>query len=108
MLSATEYLVAVPDRGQVFSVLRTPTDSAEIATLWTLSDLKGPVSARGLPDGHILITEAGGNRVLEVNRDQETVWEYTQGLANPRDAIRLLGTTTIAIAKTMSILTSLS
>src|SRR6202035_5861925 len=37
-----------------------------------------PVQCTYLPSGHILITDQGNERVIEVNRDHEIVWQYGQ------------------------------
>jgi len=39
-------------------------------------------SQQPLPNGNILVTEATGGRVFEVNRNQEIVWEYVNKLAH--------------------------
>ena len=33
------------------------------------------------PNGNILITESIGGRILEVTRDKQVVWEYTNKIA---------------------------
>jgi hypothetical protein len=43
--------------------------------LWTYPDSAGPWSANPLPNGNVLITDRNG--VHEVNREKETVWNWT-------------------------------
>ncbi len=59
--------------------------------------LEGPTDTDLLANGHLLITDAFSNRVLEVDRYDRVVWEYSHRLSRPRDAERLEdGTTLIA------------
>jgi hypothetical protein len=56
---------------------------------WAWSDgrLQWPRDADRLPDGHTLVTDSNGNRVLEVDEDGEVVW--TLDVAFPYEAERL-------------------
>jgi hypothetical protein len=38
--------------------------------------LSTPVQCTALPDGHILITDQGNNRIIEVDRSKKIVWQY--------------------------------
>ena len=54
--------------------------------------LNVPVQATVLPNGHVLITDQSNERVIEVNREKEIVWQYGGGppavgfLNNPNSA----------------------
>ena len=54
---------------------------------WTDERLQWPRDADRLPNGHTLITDSNGDRVLEVDRDGEVVWTATVGF--PYEAERL-------------------
>lgn len=54
---------------------------------WSDSDLQWPRDADRLPNGHTLITDSNGNRIVEVNMRGEVVWEMGIGL--PYEAERL-------------------
>lgn len=49
----------------------------------------GPTDADLLPNGNFLVSDAAGNRVVELSRDGAEVWSYGTGLAQPMDALRL-------------------
>lgn len=51
------------------------------------NQLNSPNSAELLPSGNILIADEGNNRVIEVNRNQQIVWQY----GNPSDTSILNG-----------------
>jgi hypothetical protein len=61
--------------------------------------LKGDVpfvhTARRLPNGNTLMSATGGDRVVEVNRDGDTVWTMATGLAYPNEAYRLANCNTL-------------
>jgi len=61
------------------------------------NQLNTPVQATWLPNGHVLITDQGNNRVIEVRRsDRAIVWEYDR-LSSPSSAVLLKnGNTLIA------------
>ncbi len=40
------------------------------------NELDTPVQSTWLPNGHVLITDQGNQRVIEVNRCKEIVWQY--------------------------------
>jgi hypothetical protein len=40
------------------------------------NQLNTPVAATVLPNGHFLITDQANERVIEVNREKEIVWQY--------------------------------
>ena len=52
-------------------------------------------TARRLANGNTLMSASNGNRVVEVNRDGDTVWTMTSGLAYPNDAYRLANGNTL-------------
>jgi hypothetical protein len=54
---------------------------------WSDTDLQWPRDADRLPDGHTLVTDSNGNRVLEVDREGEVVWAVE--IAFPYEAERL-------------------
>ena len=51
--------------------------------------LNTPNSAELLSNGHILIADEGGNRVIEVTKAKSIVWSYSAGLNAPAFASRL-------------------
>ena len=50
---------------------------------------------RVLPSGNTLMTSSAGNKVLEVNRDGDSVWAMSTALAYPNDAYRLANGNTL-------------
>lgn len=54
---------------------------------WTDESLQWPRDADRLPNGHTLVVDSNGDRVLEVDRSGEVVWNLSVGL--PYDAERL-------------------
>jgi outer membrane protein assembly factor BamB len=42
----------------------------------SFDQLNVPVAATFLPDGHVLITDQSNERVIEVNREKQIVWQY--------------------------------
>jgi hypothetical protein len=53
------------------------------------NQLNNPNSAELLPNGHILIADENNNRVIEVTRDHQIFWQYSQGLSLAAFASRL-------------------
>jgi hypothetical protein len=53
------------------------------------NQLNNPNSAELLPNGDILIADENNNRVIEVTRDHQVVWQYSQGLSFAAFASRL-------------------
>lgn len=53
------------------------------------SEFEGPVDTDTLSNGNLLICDAQGQRVVEMNPDGDTVWEFSNGLRQPMDALRL-------------------
>lgn len=54
---------------------------------WSAPGVSWPRDADRLPNGHTLITDSHGDRVLEINREGEIVWETS--VRNPYEAERL-------------------
>jgi hypothetical protein len=54
---------------------------------WTDDRLRWPRDADRLPDGHTLVTDSQGNRVLELDRTGEIVWQVN--ISTPYEAERL-------------------
>ena len=52
---------------------------------WDL--LNTPVQSTWLPDNHVLITDQGNNRIIEVNLRKEIVWEYPGANTNATDQL---------------------
>jgi hypothetical protein len=79
-------LVADSENGRVVEYQR---EDGTWNRSWTWSDarLGWPRDADRLPDGHTLITDSHGDRVLEVDRSGEVVWSATIGF--PYEAERL-------------------
>lgn len=59
--------------------------------------LNSPTDADFLPNGNILICDAGNNRLIEVNQLGQIVWQFNKGLKNLRDADRLLDNKTLTV-----------
>ncbi len=60
--------------------------------LWTFNDpqwISTPHSVQCLANGNFLYTDAYLNAVVEVNRQQQVVWQYSRGLFSPMFATRL-------------------
>jgi len=49
--------------------------------------LNTPVQCTWLPSTHVLITDQGNGRVIEVNREKRIVWEYPGPNTNPGDQL---------------------
>jgi len=90
-------LVADSENGRVVEYRRVDPDTGEPTTgpdgewnrTWTWADarLQWPRDADRLPNGHTLVTDSNGDRVLEVDRSGEVVWSATVGF--PYEAERL-------------------
>jgi len=52
-------------------------------------------TARRLANGNTLMSSSNGDRVVEVNRDGDTVWTMTSGLNYPNEAYRLANGNTL-------------
>lgn len=61
------------------------------------SGLNAPTDADFLPNGHILISDAGNERLIEVDQSGQIVWQFKKRLKNLKDADRLLDNKTLAI-----------
>ena len=55
----------------------------------TDSTLTQPTDADPLPNGNILICDAGNNRLIEVNRQRQIVWQFAHTVFDLRDADRI-------------------
>ncbi len=49
--------------------------------------LNTPVQCTWLPNFHVLITDQGNNRIIEVNLRKEIVWQYPGSNSNPADQL---------------------
>ncbi len=49
--------------------------------------LSTPVQCTWLPNAHVLITDQGNNRIIEVNLRKEIVWQYPGSNVNPADQL---------------------
>jgi hypothetical protein len=49
--------------------------------------LNTPVQCTWLPNVHVLITDQGNNRIIEVNLDKQIVWQYPGGNTNDADQL---------------------
>jgi hypothetical protein len=79
-------LVADSERNRIVEYERA---DGEWTRGWTWRDdrLRWPRDADRLPNGHTLVTDSNGNRVLELDADGEVVWSVT--VAFPYEAERL-------------------
>ncbi|TMT87300.1 arylsulfotransferase (asst) [Haloterrigena sp. H1] len=79
-------VVADSENGRVQEFQR---DDGAWNRTWTWSDdrMQWPRDADRLPTGNTLVTDTGGERVLEVNQSGDVVWQL--GLPHPYDAERL-------------------
>ncbi len=59
--------------------------------------LNSPTDADFLSNGHILICDAGNERLIEVDQLGQIVWQFTKRLKNLNDADRQLDNKTLAI-----------
>jgi hypothetical protein len=50
-------------------------------------ELNTPVQNTWLPDGHVLITDQGNNRIIEVNLRKQIVWSYPGSNTNAADQL---------------------
>ncbi len=51
------------------------------------NQLNTPVQCTYLPNAHVLITDQGNNRIIEVTRDRRIVWSYPGTNTNPGDQL---------------------
>jgi hypothetical protein len=79
-------LVADSENNRVVEYHRAD-DSWERTWQWSDARLQWPRDADRLPNGHTLITDSNGNRVLEVDERGEVIWEFD--VAFPYEAERL-------------------
>ncbi len=49
--------------------------------------LNTPVQCTWLPSGHVLITDQGNGRIIEVTQDKRIVWQYPGSNTNPSDQL---------------------
>jgi hypothetical protein len=49
--------------------------------------LSTPVQNTWLPNNHVLITDQGNNRIIEVNLRKQIVWQYPGSNSNPSDGL---------------------
>lgn len=49
--------------------------------------LNTPVQCTWLPNAHVLITDQGNNRIIEVNLSKDIVWQYPGSNNNPADQL---------------------
>ena len=79
-------LVADSENGRVVEYRR---EDGRWVESWTWSDerLRWPRDADRLPNGHTLVTDSHGDRVIEVDREGEVVW--TASIGFPYEAERL-------------------
>ncbi|WP_255151085.1 aryl-sulfate sulfotransferase [Halorarius halobius] len=79
-------VVADSENNRVVEYQRV-ADSWERSWAWRDARLRWPRDADRLPDGHTLVTDSNGDRVVEVNERGEVVW--TLPVAFPYEAERL-------------------
>lgn len=97
-ISIGRYLVTDQNRHRIVLVDRA---SSSIVFQFGSTDSSGlsprtltfPADADPLPNGNILIADAGNNRLIEVNRQGEIVWQFAHAVANIRDADRIFSGT---------------
>lgn len=53
----------------------------------TLNRLNTPVQCTWLPSAHVLITDQGNNRIIEVSLGKKIVWQYPGPNSNPPDQL---------------------
>lgn len=59
------------------------TNTQKCAAGKNMNELNVPNAAIELSNGNILISDKGNNRIIEVTKDKETVFEYKSGLTYP-------------------------
>ena len=79
-------LVGDSENNRVVEYQRTG-DSWEQSWVWRDARMQWPRDADRLPNGHTLITDSNGNRVIEVDKQGEVVWSVN--IAFPYEAERL-------------------
>jgi len=88
MLSHDPYTVIVSD-SENNRLVEYQHQNESWEEIWSYSgDLNWPRDGDRLPSGNTLITDSGGNRVLEVTPQGEVVWEYEISIG-PYDSERL-------------------
>ncbi len=88
------YLVTDQNRHRVVLVERA---SSSIVFQFGRTDTSGltartltfPTDADPLPNGNILISDEGNNRLIEINRQGQIVWQFAQEVFSIRDADRI-------------------
>ena len=80
-------LVADSENNRIVEYQRTDDGDWERTWLWQEPRLQWSRDADRLPNGHTLITDSNGNRVLEVDRQGEIVWSLP--VDTPYEAERL-------------------
>jgi len=68
-------VIAGSENNRVVEYKRTPNGTWNRTWLWKDSRLQWPRDADRLPNGHTLITDTHGGRVIEVDEDGEIVWQ---------------------------------
>lgn len=80
-------LVADSENGRVIEYQRTDEGTWNASWAWADSELQWPRDADRLPNGHTLITDSNGNRVLEIDQAGDVVWSVS--VDTPYEAERL-------------------
>jgi len=62
------------------------------------TQLRSPEDAQLLPNGNILISDTGNNRLIEVNSESEIVWQFLGTLQGIKSANRLESGKTLVVA----------
>ncbi|MEF8756857.1 MAG: arylsulfotransferase (asst) [Halobacteriales archaeon] len=80
-------LVADSHNNRIVEYTRTGNGSWRPTWVWRTASLQWPRDADRLPNGHTLITDSNGNRVLEVDESGAVVWSVP--IDTPYEAERL-------------------
>lgn len=62
---------------------------------WRFTGAAKQHAPKEIGDGRYLIADSDGNRVIEVDREGKIIWQFNQGLAWPRDGVRLANGNTL-------------
>jgi hypothetical protein len=63
--------------------------------VWTYTNLVRPRSAVYVPNGNILISDMGNKRIIEVDKKNKIIWEYSQNMDKPSYSTRLTNGNTL-------------
>jgi acetyl esterase/lipase len=81
-----ERRILVSNHGAAGEVMELSWPSGKV--IWRVPNQHGH-DVQGLPGGHVLYTVGAAHKVVEMDADHHSVWEYSEGLDHPLAAERL-------------------